>query len=96
MNLLSDLEVNKIELPLFTAADLRRIPPFVPDATDICALTMSVSFTQAQLADLRMAVTRLTTPTVVATPDTSANRDESAAMPTVISDSSDLELRAEP
>ena len=70
--------------------------PFVPDATDICALTMSVSFTQAQLADLRMAVTRLTTPTVVAIPDTSANRDESAAMPTVTSDSSDLELRAEP
>ena len=82
LNLLSDLDVNKIELPLFTAADLRRIPPFVPDATDICTLTMSVSVMQAQLADLRMAVTRLTTPTVVATPDTSANTDESAAMPT--------------
>ena len=52
---------------------------------------MSVSVMQAQPADLRMTVTRLTTPTVGATPDTSANKDESAAMPTVTSDSSDLD-----
>jgi len=35
--LFADPDVNKVELRMFTAGDLRRVPQFVPDVTDICA-----------------------------------------------------------
>ena len=34
----------KITLPRFVAANLARLPPFEPDATDFCALAASVEF----------------------------------------------------
>ena len=39
-------------LPIFTAAFLKRLPPFQPDATDFCSLASSVEFLQFQMADV--------------------------------------------
>ena len=68
ISLFTDLDINKVDLPMFTAGDLRRIPPFVPDATDICALTLSVGMIQSQLADLQSRVSMLTTTAGPVTP----------------------------
>jgi hypothetical protein len=49
MALYTDLDKCKASLPVFTAANLKRIPQFVPDATDICSLTMNVATLQSQM-----------------------------------------------
>ena len=38
LSLYTDLDAAMAPLPTFTAGNLRRIPPFEPDATDFCAL----------------------------------------------------------
>jgi len=39
-------------LPVFVAANLSRIPPFNPDATDFCSLASSVEFLSGQMSDV--------------------------------------------
>ena len=80
ISLFADLDVNKVELPRFMAGDLRRIPPFVPDATDICALTLSVGIIQSQLADLqsRFSMFATTAAPVTVVPHTTAVTDGSS------------------
>jgi hypothetical protein len=51
--LYSDLDKAKAQLPTFMASNLQRVPPFTPDATDICSLSMNVSQLQAQMASLQ-------------------------------------------
>jgi hypothetical protein len=40
------------DLPVFVAANLSRIPPFSPDATDFCSLASSVEFLSGQMCDV--------------------------------------------
>jgi len=51
-----ELDTLKAPLPVFAAADLQRIPPFLPDATDFCSLALSVSQLQSRLAMLEQHV----------------------------------------
>ena len=51
--LFSDLDKAKVLLPEFTAGNLKRIPPFAPDATDICSLTMNVTVLQTQMKEMQ-------------------------------------------
>jgi len=41
---------------VFTAANLQRIPPFSPDATDYCTLAFSVSQLQTQMAQIQQCL----------------------------------------
>jgi hypothetical protein len=58
--LYSDLDKVKAQLPVFTAANLKRIPNFAPDATDICSLTMNVAVLQSQMIALQQAFNAVT------------------------------------
>jgi len=51
VNLLLEFDAAGLRLPTFTAANLKRIPPFEPDATDICSLTAAVGQLQTQLGE---------------------------------------------
>jgi len=53
LNLFSDLDSAGVRLPVFTAAKLKRIPPFEPDATDICSLTFAVDVLQTQMGAMQ-------------------------------------------
>jgi hypothetical protein len=61
INLFSELDAAGVRLPAFTAANLKRIPPFEPvqtvqtgsNATDICSLTAAVGMLQTQFGDMQ-------------------------------------------
>jgi len=74
--LYGDLDKSKAMLPEFTAGKLKRIPPFAPDATDICSLTMNVGTLQSQMADLMQKVNML-----VKNSSGNAEKKNSAAFP---------------
>jgi len=57
--LYADLDKAKVSLPVFTAGNLKRIPQFVPDATDICSLTMNVATLQAQMEKMQKKIDSL-------------------------------------
>ena len=50
--LFADIDAHKIPIPVFVAANLQRIPPFAPDATDFCSLAFNVNQMQSQMASL--------------------------------------------
>ena len=60
LNLYADLDAAKVPLPTFTAGNLRRIPPFEPDATDFCSLAMTVRQLQSQVAVLQDGLSKVT------------------------------------
>jgi len=52
LSLFADIDAHKIPIPVFVAANLQRIPPFVPDTTDFCSLAFNVNQMQSQMASL--------------------------------------------
>ena len=61
VTLYTDMDAAKLPVLLFTAGNLKRIPPFALGATDFCALAMSVNLLQSQLTDLQSKFAALTT-----------------------------------
>ena len=59
LSLYADLDAAKAPLPTFTAGNLRRIPPFEPDATDFCSLAMTVRQLQSQMAVLQDGLSKV-------------------------------------
>jgi len=57
--LYADLDKRKVQLPVFVAVNLSRIPPFAPDATDFCTLAYNVNQLQCQLARLEEHVSNM-------------------------------------
>jgi len=56
LSLFADIDAHKIPIPVFVAANLQRIPPFAPDATDFCSLAFNVNQMQSQMASLEKQV----------------------------------------
>lgn len=52
LELFGVLDQANITLPSFVALNLSRVPPFMPDATDFCALAASVEYLHGQMADV--------------------------------------------
>jgi hypothetical protein len=52
LKLYGALDRASLALPVFVAANLSRIPPFSPDATDFCSLASSVEFLSGQMSDV--------------------------------------------
>ena len=57
--LYADLDKVKVQLPVFLAANLSRIPPFAPDTTDFCMLAYNVNQLQCQFAKLEEHVSNI-------------------------------------
>jgi len=85
--LFGDLDINKVPLPVFVSANLQRVPPFSPDATDFCSMAFNVNKLQSQMAVLEQRLSTLTStqhaaPAVL--PD--YNVPKGPALPVVIDD----------
>ena len=59
LSLYADLDAAMAPIPTFTAANLRRIPPFEPDATDFCSLAMTVRQLQSKMAVLHEGLSKV-------------------------------------
>ena len=53
------LDTAKVELPLFVAADQKRIPPITIDDTDLCSIATAMMEMKSQFKEMAMAQKKL-------------------------------------